>query len=446
MSKQDYLSSRFFYDTLYDAVPKQLKHLLNVYILHIFEEERTFFEQYLSELITDHFLDNHNKLLDISELQQKFRRRIMASKKNWYKNFQHESGSDQQENIKLWSQKEDMLLTDFPFLEEKMERDIKRAINNDLLLIIANVMLQMPDTFISHRPEIFVDYPIFSGDRIGYSKKTNNLPAAQTSLPENKKIDDYEYSPNQFIRSILKLNDADELKLQRYYTLDAVDSDILNFILDQRNDELFYKENLIFVDINDLALHIHGTRGQRQYQLIEKRLHKIAQTRVEGSSKVGKSRLTFTINFFDYLVIRNEPKQKVFAEIRLTQTLKEQLLNNKTISIYSHFLKKLENKVAKLLIYSLQKERLEAYVNERELPSYFDYGYFISRIRFRTRTMESTLKQVGEALDEFLQQGIIIDSYERDGAGFYISLKPLSQSEKDDYFSQSQTKLLPETE
>lgn len=167
---------------------------------------------------------------------------------------------------------------------------------------------------------------------------------------------------------------------------------------------------------------------------------KLNRSLIEGYTTTpdGNLQTSFSFNLFDSIVLRKQKGvEKWYVEVRFSQTLHEQFTTNQTVQIYSHMINKLENNISRILIYSFQKERLDAFLEGRPTQRYFNYYYFTDRVRFRTRKMESTLKQIETALDEFVERDILVDSYKRKGTGFNIELKPLSEAEINDYFDKT---------
>ncbi|WP_163537285.1 hypothetical protein [Gracilibacillus sp. YIM 98692] len=467
MSKPYYDIPTYMYEEIDKQVTGNLRQLAHRYV---FDEEEDFTSQlyhYIDTMFEKHFLNDNQLLIDSTSSFHKFHRRVQTNKKNWVKQLKKdiEEGDSyihqdwlalkryfslqkeqmntledkdtfiqqQLSNIEEWAKDKSQRLADFPYIESKKPFQIKKALDNDLILLIAKVLKDIPSNMISQRANILVDNPIFTDEKTRFPvHQTSSYPNQSNTITRYQ--DDYNYEQEKIVRSIMELDDNDTLFFKTNFQLDATDSQILDYVINHRDDKLFYKESIVNIDMSALAKHIYQHRGKKQYRLLEKRLHKFAFSRMEGYTVGENNRTTFTLNFFEYVKVVQEG-ERVTAQIRLSQTLKDQMINNQTIRIYSHYLENLENNISKLLIYNLQKERIDAYIDKRQPQHYYDLQFFISRIRFRARTMQSILKKVSLALDEFLDHDILIESYERDGAGFYIDLKPLTKAEKVDYFS-----------
>jgi hypothetical protein len=260
--------------------------------------------------------------------------------------------------------------------------------------------------------------------------------------PETKKpvlYDEYSFGENQFIQTIISPEEGDEIMLSKVSRLDEKDSSIIQYTLNQR-DERFYTDKRIIVDLRELVHAVYHSESDKAYNLVKERLKKIGRYRIEGKIKNSNQDVyrEFLFNFFQSVIIKKDVATgRTYAEILFSDILHEQYINNQTVQIYSHFMKKLENPISRILIYAFPMERLESYLNEENCRKSFDYNYFSNKIRFRSKRIETNLKLVEASLKEFKEHQILIEEYKRVGTGFEIILIPLSDYEKQDFFSSS---------
>ena len=75
-------------------------------------------------------------------------------------------------------------------------------------------------------------------------------------------FDDYEISDNEFLRTIIKVEDGDFLLADKSLTksLDGTDRDIIFYVLSQK-DESFYTDRTITVDISKLVSKAYNSSG-----------------------------------------------------------------------------------------------------------------------------------------------------------------------------------------
>lgn len=469
------------FEEIYNFLDEKTRDNLIKYILTDCNDPKSCVIDYIKNIINEVFFLNGEGLGigSTGEIRNSFYRKIRTTKKNWYKQlkkdvenrsftpihnerdmlekflgskFADENMVKSLENIKdkdqfvnsrlqeveEWANDSKSLITDFIYLDSKKEYQIERAFHNDIVFTICEYFKNAPRNFISHVFKDIVDNPIFADSR---TKAEGEIVVDEVN---NTKvlINEYKLDSDRTLRSIISAKDDEGIELSRTYLLDDIDQEIFQFAMENRDDEQFYNENKIVFDIRPLLLRIYGNTGKKSYESAVKRLKKIGAVRFEGRKIGPNNEVTsdFLYNLFQHVEVKkDEGTGRVYAEISLSNALHEEYVAKKTYKLYTPLVNRLENKLAKMLFQSFQKERIQAYLDGREIKTYYSYSFFTRRIRFRTKLIQSTLEKIEEALQSLKDANIFLKSFERKGRGFEIILSPLSQTEIADFFTREET-------
>lgn len=481
MSVQIQYIPRYVFDELHALIGENTKEKLLKYVLtDRTEEAKTAVDTYIRNIFNEIFF-SEDDIVDLLQIKDTYRRRRQLTKKNWYKQLKkeveeqnHSPIHDELESLKkimesthsnekfkstfknidepakyiqsrlddiqAWAIDRDTRLTDYSYLETKKQYQIVKAFENDIVYIICDFLKRSPKNWISHRFKDLIENPVFTD---GKAKLKGNV---KFDSENNQTIvyDDYKLSDERIIRSFISIQENEEIELDKMFFLDDTDSEILEHIIEQR-DKRFYTDKTIVFDMSPLLTRVYGDTSQKAYDLATKRLNKIRRFSIEGrkTSSDKEVKTTFFYNLFQKVeVTKDEVTGRVYAELQFSDDLHQQFITKQTVQIYSHFIHRLESRLSKILIYALQKERLDAYLQERKMKDHFDYTFFSDRIRFRSKRIDANLKQIESSLQEFKYGDILIEDYQRTGNAFEITLKPLSESEKQDFFSPTNSTLL----
>lgn len=335
--------------------------------------------------------------------------------------------------IEEWSVDKESRLTDFPYLETKQKYQIEKAFENDFVCIICDFLKNAPKNWVTHRFKDLIENPVFAD---GKAKMNGNVVF---DPDQNATIlyDDHKLSDNRVIRSMISFEKDEIVKLDRMFLLDDVDSEIIEHAMENRDNRFFTDKKFVF-DLRPLVNRIYGNTSKKAYDLVTKRIKKIGRFSIEGRtfSPNKETKTAFLYNLFQSVEVKTEEATgRVYAEMQLSDKLHQQFITNQTVQIYSHLIHRLENRLSKILIYAFQNERIDAYLQKREMKQHYEYNFFLDRIRFRSKRIDSTLKQIESSLQEFKEAKILIVDYKRVGNSFDIRLAPLTSSEIEDFFS-----------
>ncbi|WCF11383.1 hypothetical protein NDS46_30970 (plasmid) [Paenibacillus thiaminolyticus] len=463
---------RILFTEILNSISEQMKSAIIKHLFDDMENAELHLEEYIKNLVSATFFSDD--VIDSSAIKESYHRKKQLTKKNWFnalkkdivegktnpvfeekemlekllskrqniKNIKEIFSTDNPEEfiqirlneIEAWVKDPTTYIFDFMYLESKKKFQLQKAIDVDIVCISVNFI--QDGNWIISRPNLLVDH----SSTFDTSKVTlkGNLMIDR----ESKKAvlyDEYRMSNDKIILSILQPDPNDEIILDKMVTLDEKDSTIIQTVLNNRG-ERFYKEKKVVVDLRDIVRETYNSSSSKSYDLVKKRLQKIGRFSIEGRIFNDNKEMyrEFLFNFFQFVDIIKDPASgKVFAEITFSDALHEQFINNQTVSIYRHLISKLNNPVSRLLVYAFQKERIEAYVQNRSLKKMFDYNYFHDRIRFRSKRIESNLKSIEASLKEFKELNVLISDYSRVGNAFELSLHPLTSDEVADFFTKS---------
>lgn len=466
---------RIVYTEISDNLGDEFKTKIYKYLFSDEHITQILFEDYLKTLIDPVFFNED--IVDFNELRNSFHRRRQQTKKRWvqgiisdlekgkpnpiseeanwlskmlerkqdkesiealFKTTDPEIFIQQKiEELQSWAENHDTMISEFPYLDSKRLNQLEKAFNLEILFITSDYLAELAKNpnrrWITEHPNEMV------GASAAFQLSTKTIKA-NASFTENQQMelyDSYKLSDGSWIVSILQPDENDDVQLDKFSALDNKDWDIIGIIFGSIG-ERFYKEKIVVVDIRNIVKEIYNSEGSRAYSMTEERLKKIGRFRIEGRvlNQNKERKESFLINFFQTVrMIKDEVSGRSYVEITVHDKIHQQFIDRQTVQIYSHLLKKIETPVSRILIYAFQKERMDAYLEQRPMRKTFDYNYFHDRIRFRSKKVEANLKLIQESLKEFCEMNVIVSSFKRVGSGFEIQLHPITEDEKQDYFN-----------
>ncbi|MGW8444380.1 hypothetical protein ACWGXJ_26090 [Paenibacillus sp. S33] len=340
--------------------------------------------------------------------------------------------------IKEWSSTNSTFLSDYRYLSTKKTNQIRKALETDLNFIIADTIEKYDLTqAVDVQPHGLIENVVFSekSTSLKIKREINAITLKETFF------DDYEISDNEFLRTIIKVEDGDLLFADKSLTktLDGTDREIIFYVMSQK-DESFYTDRTITVDISKLVQRAYNSQGVKNYVEIEKRLRKIRSFGFQAvikkqSEKARPGSADWSI--FDSVVINSNPNGRRYAEIVIGTYFHQQYINQQTVKIYRDSLDSIQGSISKILVHALQKERLERYVQGKQFRDVFPLNFFTRKVRMDKRKTEMNMRKVQDALEEFKALNILIESYKRySPSAFEICFIPLTNTEMHDFFDQ----------
>lgn len=449
-----------------DTKEKLLKHLYNE---PAFAPE-DWYEVYIHQILDKHFSE---ELFDPTEIRNSYHRKRQLNKKNWVKSLRKEikakksnpianeieffrqlisSQKDKKEKLKdllpvenledlydyrlneldEWAKDKTTLLTDYIYLSYQKEYQIDRAFETDFVFIIADYFKEKNyngqwGKAIRPRPYELLNVPWADAPHM---IKSNMEQRENDIILYN----DYKVGDNVLIRSMFAVKPNERVYFKNTYALDDLDSEIIEYVLENRGTRFYSDEKTVTIDLRKLGRVLYNSDGGKIIDLVKQRMRKIArysQEYIIVDEKQEKVNAEYIVNIFQEVGFHEETQM---AHIVFSDRIHQNIINNQTVQVYRDITEKLTNPTARTLIYALQKERIDCYIQQTSYTRNFDYFYFLQRIRFRSKKIEQNLKVIEKALREFNDLNVLIRTFKRNGTGFTIDFVPLTESEKRDYF------------
>lgn len=449
-----------------DTKEKLLNHLYNDPAF----APKNWFEDYVHQILDKHFSE---ELFDPTEIRNSYHRKRQLNKKNWVKSLRREIEnkktnpianeieffrqivtSKKMNQVKLkdiipvehlgdlydyrlneldeWAKDRETLLTDYIYLSYQKEYQIQRAFETDFVFIISDYFKEKNyngqwSKAIRPRPFDLINIPWADAP---HQIKTNMEQRGNDIVLYN----DHKVGDNMLIRSMFAVKPNERVYFKNTYALDDMDSEIIEYVLENRGTRFYSDEKTVTIDIRKLGRILYNSDGGKVIDLVKQRMRKIARYSQEYfivDEKNEKVNAEYIVNVFQEVGFHEDTQ---LAHIVFSDRIHQNIINNQTVQVYSDITDKLTNTTARTLIYALQKERIDSYIQQTSYTRNFDYFYFLQKIRFRSKKIEQNLKVIDQALKEFQDLNVLIHSYKRNGTGFTIEFIPLTEIEKRDYF------------
>jgi len=164
----------------------------------------------------------------------------------------------------------------------------------------------------------------------------------------------------------------------------------------------------------------------------------MASYQISGILKKDNAKDTkFILTFFQSAIVKtDETTGKRIGVIVFSDLLHQQYINKKTVGVYDSQIKSFDIPLSKILIFCLQKERLDFYTEKKPRKGTYSYNWFRYKVRFKAKK-EENMRLLAESLQEFKDKKIIIEDFKRIRDSFEIEFLPLSPYEELDFFDKN---------
>lgn len=469
--------SRYLINQISTSINNKLIERCYEYIIKNKEKDTnaSLFEDFLIDFINDKFPENCREE-DVQKVRSSVYRNCERTKQRWYKSIKDEV-KDRKKNkksailseiqlwnnfyntygeerfkatfnvesvdgmiekrlkeIEDWKNNKESYVTDFQYLKGIKEDKIVKALELDLLYTISTIILrdyngEINNSFVD-RADALVDNPIFA-DGKGILKLENWL---EPENGEEKAYNDYIVDDEYILRTIISNKINNKIFTRTNFVLDEKDSAIINYAVSNIGEQ-FFKDKIVELEIGELVDYLYSTRGSLNYEEVENRIVKIGSYQVSGIlKKEGNIKDTkFIFSFFPSAYVKtDESTGKRIAVITFSDLLFQQYINKQTTMVYENQIKSFSIALSKILIFCLQKERLNCYTKERPYKDTYSYIWFRHKVRFRNKK-EENMKLITESLEEFRSKGILVKDFSRIRDSFEIEFIPLTYYEKYDF-------------
>lgn len=327
--------------------------------------------------------------------------------------------NEQVEAAKIWSTSAESNFIDFPALSSKSPSLIFESLVSDALICIYHYILEKYDgsidSYFLSLPKDLIGFPLFAPKKV---KLTPNFK------DDNQAVDSYEFEGG-VLETSTRMETVNDLLL----SMDQNDLMILYTSL-QSLDVDFYTTKQARVKKRTLAKLFNPRPGKKHYDMMEAHCHRLSKY---NFSIISEGRPLYSFNLLDS-VDTSDPEEIVFNYGNL---LYDNILTNNIANIkYSH-MQLLNNNLSTILYQALFKERIllsSKHTDENaELYADYSYNFFASNVRFPNQSRKKNMDIVEESLKEFVENKIIVKSYERKASStFRIHFYHLSEEERAD--------------
>lgn len=329
-------------------------------------------------------------------------------------------------NTLLWKERSDSFFIEFPGLHQVGDASVWSSFKTDLILCIWNYIVKELDgnisSFYRSYPESLLESPLFSPSSFNLiMKETGN------NLLEEKVFDENG-------NPLLTLNMPNN-KFTPPKVMDLTDLKILNaFISCIKND--FYRHKTVVLDIGTLTRSVVDFHpNSSTYATIAERCSKLVEYNYTILSENGK----LTFNLFDNIIVRyNEtkdidPSEKDFSVVAtFGEVLANAIIQKQLVKVTDKNYDALHHPMSKIIYYALEKERVSLHGSGKNSCIY-SYTYFQKIVRFKVKTRSKNLKLIAESLNDFVDNGICVESFQKMNDGsFFIQFLPLTEEELED--------------
>ena len=311
---------------------------------------------------------------------------------------------------KAWADDSGTLLTDFPAIEACTALQVYTAFEADILMSEYQVLktrldkLDLSEFMLSYVDEMGGAY--FSDNR-KQIKRENDAEEVVTEIPLS------EDPPEKLSLTISKEAFGDKNAITM---LDDKDQRILFEIIRLALADVASGVRPITIEIGDLAKIISNNPKPNQYYYdeAEQRCYKIVNFSYNKFNEKGER--IGAVNFLS-AALRGEKDGKACLNITLGATVSDAIINNKVRHLPSASYDVLTNKTARIMILTLQKERILAGVRFRdgiidECATRFGYSDFLSMVNFGDRNRNKNMRTVKEALTDLRDHHVIVKDFE----------------------------------
>ena len=332
-------------------------------------------------------------------------------------------------NTLAWKDHSDSFFIDFPGISRIGKASLWSSFKIDLIICIWNYISTELNgdirSFYRTYPETLVGAPLFSPSSFNLiMKETGNNLLEETVLDENG-------------TPLLALSIPNNNKFTPPKVMDTTDLKILNTLIASVDND-FYRSKTVTTDIGTLTNSVFGFRpGATNYTSIAERCTKLVEYNYTILSDNG--RLSF--NLFDSIIVRytGTSSEDTIAEAKdysviatFGEILANALIQKQLVKVTEKNYDTLKNPMSKIIYYALEKERVSLQGSGRDTCLY-TYTYFQKIVRFKFKTRSKNLKLIEASLQDFVDNKICIDEFNRKSDGsFLIKFLPLSEEELDD--------------
>lgn len=310
-----------------------------------------------------------------------------------------------------WAEDKESRLIDFPAIDSCTDKQIFTAFEADVLIAEYGILkekytnLDLSEFMLSYVDEMGGAYFTDNGKRYHSNSKEEDY-VGEIPITED--------GSEKLLVTVSKEAFGDNAVITM---LDDKDQRILFDIIKRASADVSSGDKPILIELGELAKVIsrNSKPAKHYYDEAEKRCYKIANFTynkyVEGV-QVG------AVNFLSAAFL-DERDGKKYMQISLGSTVSDAIVQNKVRRLPSASYDALTNKTARILVLSMQRERIKASVKNREgiIPdcsTSFRYNDFLLMVNFGSANKRKNMQTIKEALAELRDRKVVIENFSLD--------------------------------
>ncbi|QST02026.1 hypothetical protein IMZ31_21485 (plasmid) [Pontibacillus sp. ALD_SL1] len=379
--------------------------------------------------ISKSVMEGDSKRTDIvkeMELAEKFLTMYGEEK---FKTFYNAVDIDDLKRIRLeetrdWKEDKDSRLTEYPFFMYKTKKAAQNAWNADASIVIADVLLNEFSTSSLRNVIKGENDSVSQGIFAPYSRESPVISDEGIELDGQPYLTS-EYSPDDefTVKTMYKKDMIENEDVVKFYLrkLDSTDRKIFQSVLSFRNID-FISDQKIYIDSGQVVRDIFNDTSKQRYERVEQGLIKMAHITfhiIQGDNGYK------IFHLFDKLERTENTNEFV---VTVNEDIQQEFINNQVTHMYGDKLNKLKHDLSNLIIFPLQRRRLSMLRSENE-TTILTYSFFCHRMQLKRSRKRENMKKIEECLQEFVDRGVTVESFQRKNEYFYIKFLPIQNYE-----------------
>lgn len=271
--------------------------------------------------------------------------------------------------IEDWTLDKNSLMIEFPYLKNLTPKQILNAFTYDLKNIIYHKLLTNyagdPNTYIIPHPNILLEMGALFGVStrvpIAVSQRINR------DTKENEFYYEYDSGDKTIVSIVAKNKDGRAINPVFMHNLDQDDMILFLSTLAFRKAD-FFKNKIIRVYFRDMAQYLNKPINGTSYNFIKERYEKLFNREFEVKYTEGDRNIVHKIRFFQYMKfdVNNKYSDRSYVDVQVSDFIAQQLIDMQTTNMYRNQLMSFTNPVSKLIMFPLQRHRLDCYIYNRD--------------------------------------------------------------------------------
>ena len=374
-------------------------------------------------------MDNYYKLLELKVTNPKSplhyisllpdSERIMLFKDKSYEDI---TNLKKQESME-WRENSTSYLTDFvgiPFMSRTLKHN---SLKIDIAVFFWKYICEQYGGNLSTGfvKRILADYPIIAG---------SSFKEVMERDPEDPNFLALKSYNSDTLSLTVPVKSMDDYFLKDLRSLDPAAIMVLSVIINNISDmEKFAKTHTVRLPLGEIVKEAFDYKSTHLYEKVKyiiRYMYLVSIKYHDETMDVPQDIHIFNIISF--------PKvgSTEWVEVVFSETIANEIVGDNILSISKKQYKKLTDPNAKVICHSMKKEQVIANKDYTDRTAEYDYTFFIGKIRFPSANIKNIISILKTAFDDFIKQGLIIESYKVVDNHFNITFLPYDEDSEDE--------------